>query len=323
VAGRDPDATRDLADRLGLQARVFDLGDATGVARGLAGVGAVVHAAGPFSATWEPMVRGCIAAGCHYLDITGEIEVLEGVHGLDARAAAAGIHLVPGVGFDVVPTDCAGALAVDACPGAVRLDLAFTATGGPSRGTARTALERLGRPGAVRRDGRIVQVPTGSVRRTIPFSTAARPGVAIPWGDVSTAWRSTGVPEVRVFIPLAAPAATLARWLAPLLRTAPVRRLARHLVDRFVSGPDAQELASGSARIWAEASDDAGATATVELVTPNGYALTAETAVRALERVMAGRLAVPPGAHTPSAAFGSGFVYEVPGVASIRRPGRR
>ena len=318
LAGRDADATRALAEELGLEARVFSLDDSDAVDRGLAGMAAVLNAAGPFSATWRPVVDGCLRAGAHYLDVTGEIAVLEAIRGREDAARAEGLHLIPGVGFDVVPTDCAAAQAAAGCPGATRLDLAFSASGGPSRGTARTALEGMGRPGAVRRGGQIVSVPAGSIRRDIPFSDRTRTGVAIPWGDVSTAWYTTGIPDIRVFVPLSPRAARLAGLVAPLLRLGPVQALARRVVDALVSGPDEEELQEGAARVWAEATDGRGHAATVELVTPNGYALTADAAVRALERVLAADLEEGPGVHTPARAFGAGFVYTLDGVRPIR-----
>lgn len=321
VAGRDAARVEELAGAHGLEGRCFALDDRDRVRRALAGHAAVVHAAGPFSATWRPMVDACLGTGCHYLDITGEIDVLESIHARDDEARDAGLHLIPGAGFDVVPTDCAAAMAAAACPHPVALDLAFRAAGGPSRGTARTALERLGAPGAVRRAGRIVPVATGALRRTIPFTDGPRTAVAIPWGDVSTAWHSTGIPDIRVFLPLPRGLAFVLAGAAPLLRTKPLRRLAGRLVDAFVAGPDAAARARGRSRVWAEARGAGGEVVRRELVTPNGYALTADAVVAALERVLAGEIAEPPGAHTPSRAFGADFVLSLDGVRLVTPPG--
>ena len=199
LAGRDRARVEQLARELSLPCRVFDLADGDRVARGLEGMSAVLHAAGPFVRTWRPMVDACIEAGAHYLDITGEIAVFEGLHSLDRAARDAGVALLPGVGFDVVPTDCAAAKVARRLVAPVELDLAFHARGGISRGTLKTAIEGLGGPGKARRDGRIVDVPIGALQREIPFSDRQRTGVAIPWGDVSTAYHSTGIPDVTVY----------------------------------------------------------------------------------------------------------------------------
>lgn len=318
LGGRDRERTEALARKLGLEARVFGLGRRRDIRAGLAGMDAVLHCAGPFSGTWRPMVAACLAEGVHYLDVTGEIDVLEGIRSLDGSARDAGIHLIPAVGFDVVPTDCAAVLAAEALTGATELDLAFENSGGPSRGTARTALERMDGMSAVRRGGRIDRIPLGSVRRIIPFSDRPRKGVAIPWGDVSTAWYSTNIPNIRVFTVLSPKVVRLGRALSLLMKIPGMKGLARRVVDARVTGPDEEELQRGVSRIWAEARAEDGGSAVVELVTQNAYTLTATAAVEAVARVMAGRVARPPGVHTPSRAFGAEFVLGLDGVERIR-----
>jgi short subunit dehydrogenase-like uncharacterized protein len=104
----------------------------------------VLHTAGPFSATSEPMLTGCLRAGAHYLDITGEIGVFEACKARDAEARARGVVVMPGVGFDVVPSDCLARALAEALPGAVKLELAFQALGSMSRGTMKTMMEHVG-----------------------------------------------------------------------------------------------------------------------------------------------------------------------------------
>jgi saccharopine dehydrogenase (NAD+, L-lysine-forming) len=317
LAGRDGERTRALARELGLDARVFSLDDPAASLEGVRGMAAVLHAAGPFSRTWRPMAGACCAEGCHYLDVTGEIDVLEGIQTLDEAVRSAGLHFVPAVGFDVVPTDCAAAMAAGSVEDPVELDLAFRVSGGPSRGTTRTALERAGSASAVRRGGRIVPVPLGSIRRTIPFSDRERRGTAIPWGDVSTAYRSTGIPDIRVFAVLPDRMVRLAPIAGAFMKLPLARKLAGWVVDATVQGPGEDELARGHGRVWAEARNRAGASSTVELLTPNGYVLTARAAVAAMERLLAGRIEEGPGVHTPSRAFGAEFALELEGVQRV------
>jgi len=91
----------------------------------LAGIMVVVHAAGPFFRTSAPMVRACLAAEVHCLDITGEIAVFEACCARREDAKQAGVVIMPGLGFDVVPTDCLAARLADRLPDAQRLELAF------------------------------------------------------------------------------------------------------------------------------------------------------------------------------------------------------
>jgi short subunit dehydrogenase-like uncharacterized protein len=262
LAGRSPGALRALAEPLGLAWRAAALDDPAALDRALDGAAAVLHCAGPFVHTWRPVADACLRAAragrpVHYLDITGEIAVFEALARRGAEADAAGVMLLPGVGFDVVPSDCLAAHLARRVPGAGRLALAFHALGGLSRGTRATMAENLGAPGAVRRGGRIVAVPPAWRTRRVDFGDGRpRDATTIPWGDVSTAWHSTGIPDVEVYMampPALRRAARASRWLAPLLASGPVRRLAAARVRAGPAGPSDAARAAGSSLLWGEA----------------------------------------------------------------------
>ena len=317
LAGRNAEALGKLGRELGLQVRTFPLDNPQAAAAELYGVKAVLHCAGPFIHTSAPMVAACLATGAHYLDITGEIAVFEGVLARGDDARRAGVALIPGVGFDVVPSDCLAARLAAALPDATELELAFYAEGGSvSRGTMKTMIESLPHAGAIRRNGRIVPVPLAFDAKEIDFGGKAgkRWAMTIPWGDVSTAWHSTGIPNIRVYS--GTPPATIRRMkrLSPLLPLAgwrPVKRFAQRWVERKVTGPSAHLRETARVYLWGQARN-AGRSVTSTLETPEGYHFTAVSAVAALERVLQG--AVQPGAWTPSRAFGADFVAGLPGV---------
>jgi len=202
LAGRRAEQIQPLARELGFESRIFDLADPAVVAGNLEGVTAVLHCAGPFSATSRPMLAGCLRAKTHYLDITGEIAVFEDIHSRNEEFRNAGIVVVPGVGFDVVPTDCLAAMLKRELPSATHLKLAFKSrTGKLSPGTTKTMVEGLPEGGRVRRDGRIVKVPGAYKIEAVPFTEdLSATAVTIPWGDVSTAFYSTGIPNIEVFV---------------------------------------------------------------------------------------------------------------------------
>jgi short subunit dehydrogenase-like uncharacterized protein len=309
LAGRSGESIEPLARELGCEARIFPLDTPD-----LRDVTLVLHCAGPFVRTAQPMVNACLAAGAHYLDITGEIAVFEAIFARDAEARAKGVTLLPGVGFDVVPTDCLAAMLAARLPDAEELWLAFYNRGGSlSRGTMKTMIEGIHEGGAIRRDGRIMKVPMAYDVREIPFSCGVRTAMTIPWGDVSTAFRSTGIPNIRVYSassPRAIARVKRMSRLLPLLRFAPLRRLMQRFADRR-TGPSADVRASARTFLWgrvARGSEEV----TMTMETPEGYAFTVLSAVNAVERVLAGGVAA--GSLTPSRAFGAGFVREVPGV---------
>lgn len=314
LAGRNAAGVRALAERHGLEWRAASLDEAPALDRTLDGATVVIHCAGPFARTSRPMADACLRNRVHYLDITGEIAVFEALAARGAEARAAGVMLLPGAGFDVVPTDCLAAHLKRRLPSATALALAFHGGIGLSRGTATTMAENAGGPGAVRRGGRIVPVPPAWRTRCIDFEDKVRLAATIPWGDVSTAFHSTGIPDIEVYV--AMPPSTvrllrLSRWMAPLLRTPWVRRRLVSAIRRRASGPSPEERARATASLWGEARDASGTTVVSRLRTPDGYTLTAKTAVLAARLVEAG--GAVPGFQTPSRAFGADFILQVPG----------
>jgi saccharopine dehydrogenase (NAD+, L-lysine-forming) len=314
LAGRDERRLRDLGELFELEHRAFDLSDPAAIRRGLEGIEAVAHCAGPFSATSSPMVDACLATGTHYLDITGEIDVFEAVLARAAEARTAGIALLPGSGFDVVPSDCLAAILARALPEATRLELAIKMGGGVSPGTAKTAMESLGTAGRARIGGVIGPIPSDRRRRQVAFADGSATVYSIAWGDVSTAYHSTGIGDIVVYaaLPAAVGAITAVSQMAgPAARSALVQGALKRLVSRL-PGPSAKARSEGHGQLWGQVSDRNGARVQGTVSTLNGYDLTADAVVRIAQLASAGK--VEPGAHTPSQAFGPDFVRELDGT---------
>lgn len=313
LSGRNAAAVQALASAHQLEARPAALDDAAGLDRALQGIRVVLHCAGPFGRMSPPMLAACVRTGAHYLDITGEIAVFERVAAQTARLAAAGITAIPGVGFDVVPSDCLAAHLKHRLPTATELTLAFTGGTGLSRGTATTMVENIAGGGAVRRGGKIQAVPPAWRTREVDFGDRVRHCVSIPWGDVSTAYYSTNIPDITVYTAVAPRAARMMRWsrpILPLLATGPAQRYLKGRINARTPGPSVERRAGAQSRLWGEVRDAAGTVARARLIAPDGYTLTAMTAVGAAQRVLAG--GVPVGFQTPSSAFGRDFILEFP-----------
>jgi short subunit dehydrogenase-like uncharacterized protein len=316
LAGRNAAALAQLSAETGLESRVFALDSPTDVVENLADCHLVLHCAGPFSATSQPMIAACLSNGVHYLDITGEIAVFANAHAQAEAARRADVVLFPGTGFDVVPSDCLAASLVQALPAAVDLVLAFEAGGGPSPGTAKTSAEGIARGGAVRRDGELVEVPLGYKSRRIPFAHGERMAVTIPWGDVFTAWVSTGVPNIEVY--MAMPPATVRRlqkmrWLQPLLRTSMAQDFLKRRIRRSVHGPDEQRRSHTDAQLWGQARTADGRSVSGTMTTPNGYDLTVTASLGVVEFLLSHD--VEGGYYTPSTLLGAGYAQTLPGVS--------
>lgn len=315
LAGRNAFAIPTLAHELGLEFRIFDLKNSADIASNLHGVATVLHMAGPFSATSKPMLAACLQARVHYLDITGEIEVFEAAFKREAEAKHAGIVVMPGVGFDVVPTDCLAAMLKDRLPDASHLELAFAGNGRSSKGTIKTAIEELPKRGRVRVSGKIIQVPFGWKIREILFPSANRTGVSIPWGDVSTAFHTTGIPNICVYtvLPMAVvKRIALLNRLAPILGLKPVQSILKRVAVSRVKELSATERQQAFTEVWGEVRNASGKAVTGRLTTPEGYTLTAESSLAAMQRILRGDIL--PGVWTPAKAFGANFVTTLPGV---------
>ncbi len=314
LAGRHREKIDSLAARLDLPARVFSLDDPGATRTALTNVDAVLHAAGPYSATARPMVDACLATKTHYLDVTGEISVFEAIHKRTDDAQRAGVCLIPGVGFDVVPTDCLAARLAERLPDATHLELAFFGLGRASQGTTKTMVEALPFGGCIRLDGRIVPVPPGYRSRKVTFHDRPRRVVSVPWGDVSTAYHATGIPNIMVYMTMPPALVRASRLAVKLRRTFGSRSVQwglKKLVELAVQGPDAKQRDAGRAEVWGEVRNPAGRRVSGTLTTPDGYSFTADAAIRSVERVLEG---VEPGALTPSRAFGADFVETLDGV---------
>lgn len=314
LGGRRADRVQEVADQLELEARVFDLDSPDEIARQIEGLAAIVLAAGPFSHTSAPVVEACLKAGVHYLDITGEVSVFEAVFGRDAEARRRGVALLPGMGFDVVPSDCLAAALKKALPSATHLELAFAGLGSSSPGTVKTMIEGLPEGGAIRRHGEIVRVPPAYDVREIPFRDRSRKAMTVPWGDVSTAYHSTGIPNIRVYMALPPSMIRGAKLTAPMSKLLGARSL-QHLMkswaERNLQGPDARTREVAQSQFWGRASDDTQRSIEATLITPEGYRLTSMTCVEAVQRL----LSEPrrSGALSPSMAFGADFIEHFEG----------
>jgi len=318
LAGRSKKRVLELATELGCPAAVFELSDHTSLLSSLEQVGAVLHCAGPFAATAPSMMQACLASHVHYLDITGEIDVFELARSVHDKACRSGIVLCPGVGFDVVPTDCVALALKSALPDATHLALGFESRSGPSRGTIRTVLETAVHGSRLRREGRILEVPLGSQTRQIDFGAGEQLAVGLPWGDVSTAFYSTGIGNIEVFTasgPKAAQRLRRANLLRPLLRLGWVQALLKFAATLRLQPPTQQQRDSHPSLVWGEVRNAAGAKVTARLRTANGYSFTVLSSLAILEEVLSNTYS--PGFTTPGLLMGPNFASLLPGSSDI------
>jgi short subunit dehydrogenase-like uncharacterized protein len=315
LAGRSAERLAQLGEELGLEHRLTELVDAATLDRCLNGVRVLLNAAGPFSSTWLPLVDACLRCQVHYLDLTGEVVVFEGIRSRSAEARRRGIVLLPGVGFDVVPSDCLAAHVATQLPGARSLRIAVSGLELVSRGSARTLVEQLGRPPLVRRGGHLATIPAGSLERDFDFGSGPSASVAVSWGDLATAFVTTGIANIETYFeatPAVRAAVGTTRFLGPMLAFPPWQAMLTTFTSWLPSGPDAAERAPRAAVIVAEASHPSGRVVCSRLHTPEAYTLSAQTAAALAAEVAAGNS--EPGFQTPARLYGADYILRFPGV---------
>jgi len=320
LAGRNEGALAGLGDRLSLPTRAVGLDDAKQLCEALTDIACVVHMAGPFAATSAPMLSACLATQTNYIDITGEIEVFEAMWLRRDEIRRARITAVPGAGFDVVPSDCLAAYVAGTLERPASLVIALRGLQSASQGTLRTAIRQVSKPVLCRRAGAIVALDDRSPR-WIDFGSGDEPCVPVSWGDVATAFHSTGVGNVTVYFrrtKLFRSANIVAKLFGPLLQSRIGQRALAAIVRGLPEGPSQAERIGHRATIWAEAIDGSGKSSKASLSTPDAYDLTANSALEISSRVAS--LPAPLGLVTPSQAFGADFVLSLPGCSRTDIP---
>ncbi|MGL4174382.1 MAG: saccharopine dehydrogenase family protein [Actinomycetota bacterium] len=299
LGGRSAGPLVEFAGALGLPTRVGSLSDLD-----LTEVTVVVNCAGPFSVTARPLIEQCLASGVHYLDLAGEVPEHRIAAEYDAAARKAGVLLLPGAGFGIVPSDILATRVTQALTQPVHLDLALKTVGGVSRGTASVVLGGLRAPGVYRHGGALQVRSAGARRLHVDFGDGD--GVTTV---VTNPWRAdllSVVPQVdsvEAFMAFPAPIRGLMRI--------PHGRLVHRLTRFLPAGPSEAALTRGRSAIWARATDADGSTATATLTGPDAYLFTAFTVAECLRAIYSG---APSGYHTPVAAFGTELLDNSDGV---------
>jgi short subunit dehydrogenase-like uncharacterized protein len=338
LAGRDEARVRALAAELGgLDWAVADVARPASV-RALVERGDVLlSTVGPFARFGAPAVEAAIEAGASYLDSTGETPFIRAVfERWGPRAADAGVPLLTAMGFDWVPGNLAGGLALrEAGEGAVAVDIGYYVTGGRtldpgalSGGTRASAAGVLLEPGYAFRGGRLVSERAG--RRARTFRVGGRDLKAISAGTTEHFALPRSFPALRdvdvllgVFGSLAEPMRAGSAALSAVTRVPGVRSVLGAAIGRFVKGstggPDAEARAGTGSFVVAEArAADGTVLATVGLDGGNVYDFTAGMLAWGAHALAAGRVA-PRGALGPVEAFGLDALEEGARAAGLAR----
>lgn len=320
IAGRNEAKVKALAERFDLPYRVFDLENDDILNQQLSDIDLVLHCAGPFHFTTKPMIHACLRNYVHYLDLSGRVEGFEYAHSLQEQAMKQQVMLMPGVGFDVVPSDCLVAHLYEQLPDATHLTLAIAMkNGGVSRGTALSTIENLPNGATIRKDGIITTVPLGQKTRTFKFGNWYESlCVTAPWGDVSTAYYTANIPNIEAYLATTEKGANMMRLttkLKWLLKNAIVKAIAKAVINARPPGLDTNERLQSESFFYAEVVNAKGEKKSATLRVKDAYENTAQVAIHIVKKIVDGEFKI--GFQTPGRCFGGDMILEIEGSVLV------
>ncbi|WP_026083213.1 saccharopine dehydrogenase family protein [Pseudomonas tolaasii] len=288
IAGRNEPRLAALAAHLDVPYRVFSAQKSQ-----LDGIDVLLNFAGPFAHTAEPLMHACIASGTDYLDITAEINVYRLAEQLGSEAD---VMLLPGVGWDVVPTDCLAMHVASRVQQPHALKIALQVPGTMSRGSAMSVGEIIGAGVMARVDGELVATPDAPLQH-LDFGDGLALCAPLSFGDLVSAWHSSAIPNIAMFVHVTGEA------------------FPEGDLSLLPDGPTQTQRDAHRARAVAEVTGADGTVARSVIETVNGYSYTPLAAVEAARRVLSGERRA--GFETPAKLFGVGFAQTIAGTRTI------
>lgn len=313
LGGRNETKLYEISQKYNTEYRAFPLDNIEEITQYLENIQVVIHSAGPFIYTAKNMVLACLESRTHYIDITGEIDVFEWIATKDKEAKEKGVMLLPGSGFDVVPSDCLASYLKFLLPDATHLTLAFYSNGRPSHGTMLTAIESMGKGGQIRENGFLKSVPPAYKKMKINFGEKTKLCVTIPWGDVSTAYYSTQIPNIEVYMAVSKGMNLMMQGIKltqNIIGTESIQSFLRNRIPE--GGPSLEEREKNYTLLWGEVKNEKSLYKRAGMKTHDGYDLTACSSVHIAKKILNGNY--KPGFQTPSLAYGYDLVLELPNV---------
>ena len=318
LAARNKEKLEILAGELNLEFKAFTLEELQINNSLIKGAVAVLNCAGPFVHTFKPLIESCIKNKIHYLDISGEIPVFESIVKYDKLAIENNIMLLPGAGFDVTPTDCLSLYLKEKLPTGNRLTLGFCTNGpaGLPPGTAKTGIELIPYGNRIRENGKLVKPPKGLRTKMIDFGNGLQKSTLLLWGDVFTAYYSTGIPNIEVYAAFSDDVNKQMSFAERYRSILSIPFILKILKKNIKGGSTEEERNKTSMSVWGELKDKDGNVVQARLHGPEGGVIwTSQCALAIVKRILSGD--IKPGYQTPAKAYGSELVMECEGVERI------
>lgn len=316
LAGRDAQKIVDFAQETKLSCRIFDLSTPID-AHFLEDIHLIVNCAGPFSKTSKPILEACYRTRTNYIDVSGELSTFENIFANASLWQQRGLTVIPGSGFDVVPSDCLAAFLKNKLPDATKLTIGIKVNGTrPSYGTLKSLAEAIAEGGKVRVDNKLKNVPNAWRTKLIPFSKHSSLAVSMPLAELSSCWHSTRIPNIQTFFSIETKLLRyirMSRLVRPLLFIPFVLEWVKRQISFIYEAPNPRVLQKGSAVVWGEVRNAQGKAKSLRLKTDEAYHFTAQSALCIIDKILRGE--IDAGAYSPSMALGPEFILNLDRVS--------
>jgi short subunit dehydrogenase-like uncharacterized protein len=310
LAGRNFSEVKKISEIFNLPYKIFGLDDDSTVDENISDIHTILNCAGPFKHTAKELIEGCLRNKVNYIDITGEMPVFHLAYSKDSEAKSAGITILPGAGFDIIPTDCLAKRLAELLPDAYDLKLGFLNDGGKiSRGTLLTSLDFIGGSGKIRRNVKVIDSPIGEYKVEVDLPNFKMYGFSIPWGDVLTSYFSTKIENSEVY--LGTKYKILANTIvlklsAKIMGLRFVKTIAQRYIASRITGPTTDERNRAKTFLWGKVTNKKGECVEQVYSIMEGYNLTAKGAILCAKEILNGK--TKSGSFTPSNLFGHEFL---------------
>jgi short subunit dehydrogenase-like uncharacterized protein len=314
LAGRNGAKLAEVAERHSMEYRVFALDDPGRVKHALRGIDLVINAAGPFALTGDRLAKSSIDAGCHYVDINGEVDVYQRLDDLGRYAADRELAMVCSAGHTAAASDLLLDAALSHLEGRAGLDyggelgairIAMACVVNLSRGSVGTLWRSLREQVTVVRGWSLWHEPVGKLEHTFDFRDHGKPNaktdlriasaanlVDTLTARLTVARRGFSAKRMESYVEAGTAARfgyQLASYLAPVAAIPGVRFLVRQQIEFLPEGPTPEDLRDETHVILLDIEDPARA----KLIdwrweTPNAYQFTAQVVVEIAAKTVKG-----------------------------------
>ena len=308
IAGRNKSKLYDLADEVGgPEVRIAAVGDVNALVEALEDVKVLITTVGPFDELGDTAADAALRARVNYIDSTGEGSFIARLIERDTEARDAGICMASAMGFDEIPADVAATLATEGMDKA-DVVLTYAIPLEASRGTIRSTIGIVSKPGPWLENGHTVMIEPGKTTRWAPMPPplGPKPSMGMPLAIGRLAPLHLDLSGLRIFVTAGSFQRFGVRFALPVIGRVAGTRWGRWGLEKSLGalpdGPDDDARAKARWTVLAEATSGSS-WRNVALLGADHYGITAEFLTTSAMKMSEEGFSNP-GFHAPVDAVG-------------------